>query len=209
MLYVLDRPSVLLGIIIAVVVGLLVHDLAVTGAAVLLGDRTPRRRGWPLGRPAAHIEPFGAVAAIIVGYGWGAPVPLDERWRARRGRLALTFLVGPLAWFALALLLFTADRGAGGSGATILGSAGEYACAGAVVACLPVPPLDGGRLVLALAPPSLFWQQARHQLQERNIGLAIALAVVLLPRLIPSLPQVVPQLAGRLITLALHITGAS
>ena len=46
---------------------------------------------------------------------------------------------------------------------------------------VPLPPLDGGRLLFALAPRSAGWQKAEYQLDERNIGIAVVLALLLIP----------------------------
>lgn len=203
MLYQLRHPGALLGIAAALLLGLLLHDLAQTALARRFGDDQPARAGGASLRLAPHVEPFGAVCAVVLGWGWGRPLPLDERWRARRWRVAASLVAGPLVYLLLAVagaaLVRVVVAPFGGSGASLEVDRGVVALATTwaallVVSLLPVPPLDLGRAVLALAPQTLGWQRARLQLEERGIGAVIALAVLLLPRLLPQLPDVVGQL---------------
>ncbi len=65
-----------------------------------------------------------------------------------------------------------------------------------VLSLVPLPPLDGGRLLFALGPRSQGWQKAHHQLVERNIGIAVLLALLLIPLggPLPLLPQLLDTL---------------
>lgn len=207
MLYQLRHLGALLGIAVALVVGVLLHDAAQTLTAQAAGDRTPRQQGRLTPRLGPHLDPFGAVAAVLLGWGWGSAVPMDERWRARRGRLALALAAGPATYLLLTVLAALALAPIAASPTQLLTEFPGRFCAalaytwGAlfVVSLLPVPPLDGGRIVLALAPPSVGWQKARYQLEERNIGLIVALVVLLLPLLFPRAPDVVGQLMPALL----------
>jgi Zn-dependent protease len=197
-IYQLASPSALLGIVLALVLGLLAHDAVQKYAARVLGDRTaghPRRsapgRMTALGRVghqiSPHLDVFGAVAAVIAGYGWGAPVPMDERWRNRRWRTFTALLLGPVTYVVLAiavLLLYKADDQHPGFVLTLLYYASTTLCGQAVLSILPIWPLDGGRALLVVAPQTYGWQRARQQLVENNIGVAVSLLIVLLPILI-------------------------
>jgi len=203
-LYQLATPAALAGILVALAIGLVVHDAAQTFAAQALGDRSARAAGRAAAGLGRRLEPFGAVAAVIAGYGWGSPVPMDSRWRARRWRLAGALAAGPLAYLLLALVGVALLRPVGGGQAsltTFLVSLALTWGAQFIVSLLPLPPLDGGRIMLALAPPTLGWQKARYQLEDRNLGVATALAVVLLPRLFQGLAgaDVVRQLAPQVL----------
>jgi membrane-associated protease RseP (regulator of RpoE activity) len=69
---------------------------------------------------------------------------------------------------------------------------------------VPLPPLDGGRLLFALAPRSPGWQKAEHQLDERGIGIAVLLALLLIPLGGPQalLPVLLDTIVGPLADLA-------
>lgn len=63
----------------AILIGLSFHEFAHAFAADRLGDGTPRLQGRVTINPAAHIDPFGIIALIFIGFGWGKPVMVDER----------------------------------------------------------------------------------------------------------------------------------
>lgn len=170
--------------------------------------------------PRLHLDPFGCVAAAISGLGWVKPVEvLDHR---RRGAALAVTLSGPAINLLLGaglLLAFRASAGVGINGglASLLqhgtsfsGAAGQIALllAGAsqlylgALSLVPLPPLDGGRLLFALAPRTAGWQKAQHYLVEQNIGIAVLLALLLIPLggPLPLLPQLLDTVLGPLIT---------
>jgi Zn-dependent protease len=73
----------------------------------------------------------------------------------------------------------------------------------AVLSLVPIPPLDGGRLLFGLAPRTQGWLRAEHQLAERNIGVAVLLALLLVPLggPVPILPDLLDALLGPLMGL--------
>jgi Zn-dependent protease len=209
-LYHLDEPAALFGIALALVIGVYAHSAAQVLAAQALGDPMGRRAGRLALQPGRHVQVFSVVAMLIAGLGWAEPVPMNERWRSRRRRVAAAVLAGPLAYALLCLAalagLSTGTRrvSVGGDpddtvldvtalGEVLFWTAVTFAglC---VLSLLPVPPLDGGRLLFILGPTTPGWLKARSDLEERNIGLGIVLGVLLLPRLFPGLPDVVGQL---------------
>ncbi|HMA46819.1 MAG TPA: Zn-dependent membrane protease [Frankiaceae bacterium] len=217
MLFHLADPAALLGIALALVLGILAHDAAQVLAAQALGDPLPRRSGRLTLRPAAHAGPFSAVAMVIVGNGWAEPVRMNDRWRRRRFHVAAAVLAGPLAYLLLCLAALAGLRGVVRAAATRYGErsvdvidslpfGGEVLLWMAVtfgslliLSLVPVPPLDGGRLLFTLGPTSPGWAQARHNLEERNWGLAVVLALLLLPVLFAGFPSVTGQLVGPLL----------
>ena len=78
----MDAKSWFMSILItlpAIVIGLSFHEFAHAFAADRLGDRTPRMQGRVTINPAAHVDPFGLIALIFIGFGWGKPVMVDDR----------------------------------------------------------------------------------------------------------------------------------
>ncbi|MFN2536552.1 MAG: site-2 protease family protein [Mycobacteriales bacterium] len=207
-LYALGHPASFLVLALSFVVGITLHGWVQAIVADRMGDRRPRlaRRLEP--QPQVHIDPFGAVGALIGGLGWAHPVELGGR--RDRARTIAVALAGPLVNIVLGLALlvlyrgtlatgpseglaaFFADQGAGYAlqhGGSLAGDVLGYAVllAGAsqlylgVLSLVPLPPLDGGRLLFALAPRTLGWQRAEHYLVEQNIGVAVVLLLLLLP----------------------------
>jgi Zn-dependent protease len=177
------------------------------------------------------VDPFGAVAAAIAGIGWARPVDAPDR--RRRGSMVWVLLSGALVNLvvglaALAALAVVAGRGLGSlvdaigpsrvlqydsAVQSVLGglSIGERALLvfglanlmTGLLSLIPMPPLDGGRLLFGLAPRTPGWQKAEYQLVERNIGIAVLLALLLIPLGGPQalLPTILDTLAGPLVRL--------
>ena len=71
------------------------------------------------------------------------------------------------------------------------------------LALVPLPPLEGGRLLFGLAPRTHGWLRAEHQLVERNIGLAVLLALLIIPLggPVPLLPALLDTVLSPLLSL--------
>jgi Zn-dependent protease len=180
-----------------------------------LGDRLPAAAGRLSPDPRRHFEPFGVIAMLLSGIGWNKPVPLQEpRFRGARTRYVLAVLSGPFTNLGLAVLGLVALKllddggfastdafetfGDRASFATLV--AFQFAIVNAAIGMLtllPIPPLDGARVLWAYAPRTQGWQNARYQLEERNIGIAICLVLLLrLFRVEPLLLRLTFELAG-------------
>ena len=145
--------------IIALVLGITVHEFMHAYAAHRLGDDTARLLGRLSLNPLAHLDPFGSLLLVLAGFGYGKPVPFNES--RLRSSLGVTFvaLAGPLANLALAALCAIPLRFAGDS----LVGGGVYAevlfaivalnCVLAIFNLIPIPPLDGANVVYGLLPP--------------------------------------------------------
>lgn len=197
MLYALGDPVSLVLLLVGFVLAATVHGWVQCRAALRTGDRQVVAEGRTRPDPRRHVDPFGAVSAAIVGIGWAKPVPAPDR-RDRRAVLTV-LLSGAAANLVLGLLLLVGFRLAGGAVTGAGALALKYGLGGtdlllrtllllglanvftAGLSLVPLPPLDGGRLLFALAPQSLSWRKAQHQLDERNIGIAVLLALLLLP----------------------------
>jgi Zn-dependent protease len=217
-LYALGDPLSLLLLLVSFVAAITVHGYVQVLVAVRSGDHRAAAEGRATPDPRKHVDPFGAVAAAIAGVGWAKPVePPDRR---RRGPMVATLLSGAIANIALGLLTLLVFRLVGGGlvgGSTLLlqrGVEGELLLRAlalfglsnlfvGVLSLVPLPPLDGGRLLFGLAPKSEGWGKAEHQLVERNIGVAVLLALLLIPLGGPQalLPTLLDILVGPLVQL--------
>lgn len=140
----------------ALVVGLTFHEYAHALAADLQGDRTARLAGRLTLDPRAHLDPMGAVMLVLLGFGWGKPVPFNPgALRSRRFGAALVGAAGPGMNLALGtaagLLMRFAPEG--GSAFAFLQTFFFFQVLLAVFNLIPLPPLDGSRIVSALLPP--------------------------------------------------------
>lgn len=69
-----------------IIIGLSFHEFAHAAASHLLGDPTPKYQGRLTVNPLAHIDPFGFIALMFCGFGWGVPVQIDPRYYKHRRR---------------------------------------------------------------------------------------------------------------------------
>ena len=201
MLYALGDPVSFVVLVLSFLVAATLHGWVQALVATRTGDRRPAMEGRTRPDPRRHVDPFGAVAAAIAGVGWARPVePPDRR---RRGALVAVLLSGAVAnvvvGFALLvgvrvltggvtgmtvqLLQYGVGQGLGGGDllARVLLMLGLMNVYVGALSLVPLPPLDGGRLLFALAPRTTGWQKAEYQLDERNIGVAVLLALLLIP----------------------------
>ncbi|MCW2678668.1 MAG: putative Zn-dependent rane protease [Frankiales bacterium] len=219
MLYALGDPVSLLLLLLSFVFAVTLHGWVQSVVARRHGDRAvvAERRTKP--DPRRHVDPFGAVAAAIAGIGWAKPV--DPPDRRRRGALVQVLLVGAVVNIAVGLGALVAlgavsgvagvvgpsrllQSGIGGDlGARALLLFGLANLMTGLLSLVPIPPLDGGRLLFGLAPRTPGWQKAEYQLDERNIGIAVLLALLLIPLGGPQalLPTILDTIAGPLVRL--------
>jgi Zn-dependent protease len=219
-LYALSHPAALLVLVLSLVVGLTLRGSWEALLARWLGDRRPAAEGRIQPDPRRQVDPFGAVAALISGLGWTRPVELS-RLKDRRLLIAVT-VGGPALNLVLGVALLLLWRALDGPGDPLSGGAAYYLQHGAghltsadavllagasqlylgALALVPLPPLEGGRLLFGLAPRTHGWLRAEHQLVERNIGVAILLALLIIPLggPVPLLPSLLDTVLGPLVT---------
>lgn len=176
-----------------------IHEFAHALAGWLLGDETPRLKGRLTISPFAHIDWMGALLLFVVGFGWGKPVSVNMRnfkLKNKKVGMALVAFAGPLSNLIMAFIcvMITAvvlkSTGAGYiaiDGAYLYpqaeGTLGHnlvmflYFAASvnvslAVFNLLPVPPLDGSRLVSVILPNKIYFKIMQY---ERYIAIGIML----------------------------------
>jgi Zn-dependent protease len=168
--------------IIALLVAVTIHEFAHAWAADRLGDPTPRMRGRLSLNPIVHLDLLGSLLLIIAGFGWAKPVEVNPRnfsdWR--RGML-VTAAAGPLSNVLLLFLVgFAAQFGlvpARSPLAQIVFWIMLYNAVLAVFNMIPVPPLDGSRILSNLLPP----RQAIAYDRLAAYGPLLLLVLILLP----------------------------
>lgn len=154
------------------------HEFAHAAVADRLGDPTPRRLGRLTLNPVAHIDPVGLLMLLVFHFGWARPVPVNPYYFADRRRgMLLVALAGPvtnvlLAFAALVLAPLSSPVGWAGD---ILHWVFFYNVVLAVFNLLPVPPLDGSRILAGILPP---YQAARLE-QLEGYGFLILVALLM------------------------------
>ena len=170
---------------LGVLLCLTVHESCHGLAAYALGDPTAKEQRRLSFNPLHHIDWLGLAAMFLCGFGWAKPVPVDMRYfkNPRRG-MAITALAGPVSNFLLALvLLFSASRmyrwalPAEGPAARLF----AFLLTTAVLSIglglfnlLPIPPLDGSKVLFALLPEGAYYTLMRYE----RYGMALLLLLV-------------------------------
>ena len=160
-------------IITAFVVGIGFHEFSHVFVAYLLGDTTGRDLGRLTLNPIKHLDPFGSMMLLFVGFGWGKPAPVNP-YRLKTGPTtgwSLVAIAGPISNFLMAAVLASFLRldpfrtALIARGGVLTGW--NYFLANVMVYTiyinvllgvfnlLPIPPLDGYRVALRLLPSGI------------------------------------------------------
>lgn len=144
----------------ALLVAVTLHELAHAITADRLGDPTPRLAGRITLNPLPHIDPLGAVAFVVAGFGWARPVPVSAANLRRPARdMAIVAGAGPVANFLIAFVALFAlvamrrmvvDSGLTDGVVRILVPMFHFNLALGIFNLLPLPPLDGGHFLAVL-----------------------------------------------------------
>ena len=169
-----------------------IHEWAHAWAAFQLGDDTAAQRGRLTINPLAHLDLIGTISLLLVGYGWGKPVPvIPSRLRGnRRASWALVSAAGPFSNFILAMLAAIPFRLGWANWMRIYASSGltletilvQFIAINLglmVFNLIPIPPLDGSRILAWVLP--FKWAAALESL-ERFAGPGMMLVLLLLSR---------------------------
>lgn len=153
----INSPLVLLVSILAFLLALSVHEFSHALAGYLLGDTTAQRLGRLTLNPAAHVDMWGMLMLFLVGFGWGKPVPYNPynlKW-PKWGPVAVAF-AGPLSNLILGsiaiicVLLIAPLLGPGNLLVIFLFKCIQLNIVLMLFNLIPLPPLDGSNVLLAL-----------------------------------------------------------
>lgn len=180
-------PLAFVVIAAALVMSMTLREYARAAVADRLGDGTPRRLGRLTLNPLAHIDPIGLLFLLILGFGYGRAVPLNYAALGRWGGLWVA-LAGPLTNLLIALLCALVMRFAPPSALLdiILATVASVNVMLAVFNLLPLPMLDGSRIVAALFPRTLGRSLAEFEAAPYS-GIAVMLVILLGQRAIGQL----------------------
>ncbi len=168
----------ILAVLVIIFLILPFHEWAHAQTAYLLGDKGIKQRGRLSLNPLSHIDPVGALAMLFIGFGWAKPVPVDARYfKNPKVGMAITAFMGPVANLIAALAgLFVFHTlwcivptffTAGGFGSYVLAFLQFYIIVNvnlAVFNLLPIPPLDGSKILFVFLPDKAVMFFYRYQM---------------------------------------------
>lgn len=164
-----------------------IHEFAHAYASHKLGDETAKLSGRLTVSPLAHIDPFGAILMIVAGVGWAKPVPVNMynlKTKNKKLGMAIVSFAGPFSNILMALFFLFIMNAVGVlmpySNLTQTIYTFVYIAASlnvrlAIFNLIPIPPLDGSRLITLIIPDKYYYQIMKY---ERYIGYAFMLLVL-------------------------------
>lgn len=171
----IDLSAVLsaLARVAAVLLCLTVHETCHGLAARALGDPTAKRAHRLSLNPLKHIDWLGFACMLLLGFGWAKPVPVDMRYfkNPKRG-MALTALAGPVSNLLLAILLLLCGRvlydfapytAFWDALFSFLLTTAMLSVGLGVFNLIPIPPLDGSKVLFALLPERAYLTLMRFE----------------------------------------------
>jgi Zn-dependent protease len=185
-------PRNFVAIIVTFVIAITVHEFMHAWTAWMLGDDTARMLGRVSLNPVVHFDPVGAFLFILIALGfpgiaWGKPVPVNDfRLRpagrfGRQGSMALVSFAGPLSNVVLGAIAAAILRSSAAAGIDLRGAdqfLWIFMSVNFLLAAfnlVPLPPLDGSRILIALLPP--FWRPVLAPLERYGVPILILLLI--------------------------------
>lgn len=174
--------------LLAVLFCLTVHETCHGLAALALGDPTAKRQHRLSLNPLRHIDWFGLLMMLVAGFGWAKPVPVNPNYfkKPRQG-MALTALAGPVSNLLLALLLLIPARliYSYAHYSVFNQAALDFLLSTAVLSIglglfnlIPIPPLDGSKVLAVLLPERAYrWLMRYERFGILALWLLVALGV--------------------------------
>jgi Zn-dependent protease len=192
--------------IVILIMSVVLHELSHGYVAELLGDPTPRLQGRLTVNPLKHLELFGSVIVPIITslahftFGWAKPIEWNP-YNIKNRRLGefLISAAGPLANLLIALIFGLIIRyGLSSLPISFLYMSGyvvEINITLAIFNLIPIPPLDGSKILFSLLPPSMSY--VRRGFERHAVFLVLVVVFFLWRFVAPIIPYIFYILTGQ------------
>ncbi len=167
-----DAIIYILSTMVVIFLTLPIHEFAHGFIADKLGDPTPRYQGRLTLNPFAHIDYIGSLCILLFGFGWAKPVQVNSyNFKSPKRDMALTALAGPVSNIVVALISMILANAV----IVITNSLRFYYVMAffmyvaqinvylAVFNLIPIPPLDGSRILSVLLPNRYYYKLMRYE----------------------------------------------
>lgn len=170
---------------ITLIIAFTLHEFAHAYVAYKFGDHTAKKQGRLTLNPIQHLDPFGTILIFIAGFGWARPVPVN-RFFFKKPRLAgiLVSVAGPISNLLLAALGYVALYALDRFGVAYSDQLNLFLTVFVnlnvmlfVFNLLPLPPLDGYRIIEDLAPNHIRAKMTQYE----QYGILIFLILMFTP----------------------------
>ena len=169
--------STLIALAVVLFICMPVHECAHGWMASKLGDRTAYYQKRITLNPLKHIDPFGALCMLLVGFGWAKAVPVNPlNFKDPKKDMAITALAGPASNLLMACLFIFLQNVV----LAVLISTGFYHIVLSIILSIfsyvallnislgifnliPVPPLDGSRILFAFLPDRYYYKLMQYE----------------------------------------------
>lgn len=160
--------------VVAALICITLHELSHGFVAYKLGDNTAKNAGRLTLNPIKHIDIIGLIMMAIFKFGWAKPVPINMgNFKNPKTGMAITALAGPVSNVIIAAfmflvygLIYKSLNNSSGVGAIILQlvyTTAYISCALAVLNIIPIPPLDGSKVLFSFLPNDIYYKLMRYE----------------------------------------------
>ncbi len=162
----LSDPVSFLILVIPLLYSVVIHEVAHGWVAYRLGDATAKWMGRLTLNPLKHLDPIGTLMLFLAGFGWAKPVPVNlNNIPNRRKGLILVSSAGVIANILIAFVALLLHRLLGlpsyGTIAVIVYTLAHINITLAALNLIPIPPLDGSKILMGFAPAETRYFLAR------------------------------------------------
>jgi Zn-dependent protease len=207
--YILQTPPFIFALIV-LIFSIIIHEISHGYVADMLGDPTARLAGRLTLNPLKHIDPIGSIVVPIITslagftFGWAKPVPFNPfNLKHRRSGELIIALAGPASNLFIAFVFGLFIRFGGSSGSNFSAIFLQLCAyivlinvALAIFNLVPIPPLDGSKIIFVFFPSNQKWMRIRAMIEHYSIWLVLIIVIFLWQFIVPIIPIVFKFFTG-------------